>query len=469
MNIPLLVLVVYFATLGLITWYALKMQRSGGSAMLNYLLAGKNLPMPIVAVMLAGVAIGGASTVGVAEHAYTAGLSAGWYNGAWGTGGIVVGLFLAAKMRRMNLNTVPEMIGHMHGGSARFLGVVTQLMIMMTITSLQYVAGGAILAALLPEYFTLSTGMIFSAVTFIGITVIGGYWASGLSNVINVIVIYVGVIAALYAGFNQAGGFEKVVSALPSDGVWFDPVKGVGFGILFGWIAVMITQAATTQGVIQIALAAKDEKAAKWGFILGGIIILPIGFLCSMFGVLAAVQFPGLEKATLALPSIAANISPLVGGIFLAGLWAADVSTAVGLLMGCSMLIMQDVVKKILPEKTIQKNELLISRVCVLLVSLCSLWLAFNVVGILRTLTSALALTTSFTLLIAANLYLPHLCRRAAGFWVLLASLVVWACWTWIPATRVGPHLIYLEWVVCLAVFALFTFFSKTKATDLPR
>ena len=36
-----------------------------------------------------GLAIGGASTVGIAQNAYTAGLSAGWYDVAWAGGALL--------------------------------------------------------------------------------------------------------------------------------------------------------------------------------------------------------------------------------------------------------------------------------------------------------------------------------------------------------------------------------------------
>jgi SSS family solute:Na+ symporter len=156
-----------------------------------------------------------------------------------------------------------------------------------------------------------------------------------------------------------------------------------------------------------------------------------------------------------------------VGGIFLAGLWAADVSTAVGLLMGCSTLLIQDVWKRAVPKTFSPSTELLVSRLMVFLVSACSLGLAMTVVGILRTITSALAITTSFTLLILANLYAPRLCKKSAGFWTILASLIVWALWTYVPSTRVGPHLIYLEWIVCLAVFGLTCVLDNRPAVAL--
>ncbi|NCB16685.1 MAG: sodium:solute symporter family protein, partial [Synergistales bacterium] len=141
----LFILVTYILVLYGISWYASKLIRQGKGGAVQYLLAGRNLPTVVVAAMLAGLAIGGASTVGVAEHAYKVGLSAGWYNAAWGAAGIIVGLFVADYFRRMEVNTIPEMMERMYGKQARMISVLAQLLIMMVITSLQYVAGGAVL------------------------------------------------------------------------------------------------------------------------------------------------------------------------------------------------------------------------------------------------------------------------------------------------------------------------------------
>jgi len=118
---------------------------SAKGGMVGYFLAGRGLPAGVVAVMLAGLAVGGASTVGVAQRAYTDGLGAGWYNAAWAFGALVMGLFAAARYRRMEVATLPEFFEQRYGVSGRILGVLGQLVIQIVITSLQYVAGGAIL------------------------------------------------------------------------------------------------------------------------------------------------------------------------------------------------------------------------------------------------------------------------------------------------------------------------------------
>ena len=101
-NIPFLILCIYILLLFGISIYAKK--RSEGSAT-NFLLAGRKLGTFLVTVSVAGLAIGAASTVGVAESSYKMGISAGWYNGAWAAGALVMGLVGAAKYRKLGVST----------------------------------------------------------------------------------------------------------------------------------------------------------------------------------------------------------------------------------------------------------------------------------------------------------------------------------------------------------------------------
>ena len=87
--------------------------------------------------------------------------------------------------------------------------------------------------------------------------------------------------------------------------------------------------------------------------------------------------------------------------------------------------------------------------------------------GILKTITTALAITASFTLLILANIFFPKYCKKAAGFWTILASVAVWLAWTLYPQVRVAPHVVYLVWPACLATFTLAYFLGKEPAESI--
>lgn len=70
--------------------------------------------------------------------------------------------------------------------------------------------------------------MLTSAVVFIGITLIGGLWSSGLSNIVSVILIYAGVLYSTYAAVDKVGGMTVLLSQLPAGKDWLNP---------FAWFA----------------------------------------------------------------------------------------------------------------------------------------------------------------------------------------------------------------------------------------
>ena len=89
--------------------------------------------------------------------------------------------------------------------------------------SAQVHAGGAILSSLLPNIFTFKTGMIMSAAVFIGITLIGGLWSSGLSNIVSVTLIYVGIIYSATQSVANVGGWDAMVAKLPNAEIMASP------------------------------------------------------------------------------------------------------------------------------------------------------------------------------------------------------------------------------------------------------
>ncbi|MDU4962273.1 MAG: sodium:solute symporter family protein [Sporomusaceae bacterium] len=461
MSIQLTIVVLYIFMLFAISLYA-KRRAAGGSA--NFLFAGRQMNTLLVAVNVAGLAIGAASTIGVAENAFTVGIAAGWYNAAWAAGAVIMGMLAAAKYRSMNCTTVPELFERYYDKKGRVISAVCLIIIMMVITSMQYLAGGAILSSLLPEYFTMKSGMVTSAIVFIGITLIGGLWSSGLSNVVSVVLIYIGILAGTYMTVAQQGGLDAIAASLPQTVDWFGPVGGLSLATIIGWFAVMITQTITAQGPVQIACGAVDGRTAKRGFLWGAAIIFPIGFLCAVMGLAARVTYPDVQ-ATLALPKIIMNLDPVVSGVTLAALWAADVSTACTLLLGAGTLFAQDIYKRFINPAVSEKKYLTINRLTVLGTGLLTLWLAFNAVGILQTLLIGLSLTTAFTIVFLFTLFAPGLCRKNSAFYTTLAGILTLAAWQLLPAVRIFAHPIYLEWLVCLLTFFAVAVLDNNRIT----
>ena len=463
MSISLAIIILYILALFAISWYAKKRSESDSEA---YALASRKLSAPLIGVTIIGLAVGGASTIGVSEQAFKVGLSAGWYTIAWALGAIVMGLFMAKKYREQNITTISELIERHHDKKAVVLGVICQIIIQLVIISLQYIAGGSILHAIMPDIFDLKTGMLVSAIVFIGITFIGGMWSASLSNVLNIALIYIGMIVATAIQFVKVGGMAGLSTQLPANVPWFSFIDGVGIKNITSWVVTLVTVNLSLQSILQISLGAKDAETAKKGFVWGGIAMLPVGVLAAFLGICAKAMYPNAQAA-LALPQVIVGLQPLLAGLTLAALWAADVSTACNLLLSAGTLFSQDIYKRFMNPSCSEKKQVTMMRLCVVVTGLLTYGMALGVSSILGTIMIGLSLTAAFSVIVIVALFMPQYSNKAAGFWTLLVGLVVLVLWQLVPAVRILPNVIYAEWLSCIITYVVcYALTSESKVAE---
>jgi SSS family solute:Na+ symporter len=206
MSIQLVIIVLYiFVLFGISIYVKRRAENSSG-----FLFAGRKLTSTLIAANIAGTAIGAAATIGTAENAFQFGIAAGWYNVAWAAGAVTMALVAAEKYRGLNCTTIPELFERYYDKKGRAIAVLGMITIQLVITSLQYIAGGAILSALLPDIFSMQGGMITSAIVFIGTTILGGLWSSGLSNILSTTLIYIGVLTSTVTIVAKQGGISNI-------------------------------------------------------------------------------------------------------------------------------------------------------------------------------------------------------------------------------------------------------------------
>jgi SSS family solute:Na+ symporter len=330
------------------------------------------------------------------------------------------------------------------------------------------VAGGAILNQLLPDVFrTVAEGMVFSAVVFVTLTMAGGLWSASLSNILNVTLICFGVALAAVWSVEATGGWDVMASLLPDDTDYFHPVAGFGWSNIAVFTLVLVTCNVSFQATVQIAFAARNATSARRGFVLAGLLMLPIGFLAALIGVAAKANFPDLAEATAALPKMVSNLDPLAAGVTLAALWAADVSTACGLLLSSATIVVRDM----LPRRLVgvkDQPSLFANRLVVLAIGAVTLFLALQIEGILSALMKGLSLMTGPTVVVLFTFFARRLCRVGSAFWTISAGIVTAALWLTVPAVRLWPHMIYLEWLVCVGVFLIVSIFDGRRISGSP-
>ena len=83
--------------------------------------------------------------------------------------------------------------------------------------------------------------MLVSAITFISITFIGGMWSASLTNVLNIILIYFGIVVATFIQLDKVGGIDTLAKTLPANVPWFSFTEGVGLKTIASWVITLVT------------------------------------------------------------------------------------------------------------------------------------------------------------------------------------------------------------------------------------
>ena len=405
MNIPLLIVILYVLLLFCISIYVSYSQKKDSENFLLY--KGKNNAF-VVAASIAGLAIGGASTIGIAENAFTVGLSAGWYDTAWAIGAVVSSMLAVRYLRRSQYTTISGLVRDLYGTKTSFIMVIAMCIIQSGIIALQYKAGGSILASLLPDIFTVQSGTFFSFLIFMLVAVIGGMGSVSLTNVLNLVLIYVGVILAAALVLWNHGGWEAidVLTKADPDTPYLSLTAGMGWMGILSWIVVMLGNTNSVQGVVQIGLTGKSDRSATVGFIVGAILMVPVGFICALLGVASRALLPDAE-ASVALPMILMSIPPVLGGITLSGLWAADMGTGCSMIIGLATTVSTDIIGKIPGVSLNDRQKHILNKVIVVLSSLVTYLIATQMGAILSAMQKALSLAIGTSFIVIGGLLCP--------------------------------------------------------------
>lgn len=462
MNIPLIIVILYVLLLFGISFYVSNKQKKDGDSFLLY--KGKN-GIFVVASSIAGLAIGGASTIGIAENAFTVGLSAGWYDTAWAIGAVITAFLAVKYLRKSGYSTISALVNEMYGKKTSFIMVISMCIIQSGIIALQYKAGGSILAALLPEIFTTESGTFFSFIIFMLVAMIGGMGSVSLTNVLNLILIYVGVIVATIIVLSGHGGWSAIQTLVAAEPEvpYMSLTEGMGWIGIISWIIVMIGNTNSVQGVVQIGLTGKDDRSAKWGYIIGAVLMVPVGFICALLGVASKALLPEAAAAE-ALPKILMSIPPVLGGITLSGLWAADMGTGCSMIVGLSTTVSSDIVYRLPVGQKLQNRKAVVNKIIVVLSSIVTYLIATQMGAILGAMQKALSLAIGTSFIVIGALLAPKFSSRKAGFWTILASIIAIILWNFVPSlTGVFKSVGIFMVIVCGVVFIIISAVDKDK------
>lgn len=317
----------------------------------GWAVAGGGMPTVLVAVGIAGTRIGGAGTYGVAGDVISGGVwNLWWYGIATFLALSLVGLFFAVHYRRLRLQTVGE-IFTLRWENRRCqwltsLCVQTEYLIVNLIEA--YVIG-VIVSTLTP--LSMFSGVLVSAAIFATYVSLGGLWGTAVTNLIHCVVVLVGLLGVGLLGIGQLGGWSGVteavgghLSAASRDAAAWWGFTGAGWLPVFAMIfsAAIHTPAASVY--TNYAAAARNERHIAPAFIAAGVIAALMPMLAGLIAILTTARY-GLDAGLGGyrnLTTLASEISPVVGGVALAAVLAAVISSGGPILLSSATMFVRD-------------------------------------------------------------------------------------------------------------------------------
>lgn len=308
----------------------------------DFTLAGRSAGPWHVSGAIMGTLVGGASTIGTAQLAFSYGISAWWFTLGSGVACLLLGLFLAGPLRDGEVTTIPEFIARTYGERARVAASVFSAIGMFIHIVAQVLAAGALLSALFN--WSPATSALAAATLIALITLGGGMQGAGPLGLAKLLLLYGVMLLAGFKALTLAGGWSEWRNALPAF-PWFS-LFGYGVGAGLNDLLSMLVGVVSTQTYLQAIFAARDRRAARQGALISALLIPPLGLCGIVVGLSMRLSRPELDSVQ-ALPAfLSQHFPPALAGLAFATLLIAAIVTASGLTLGAGTTLQHDVLAR---------------------------------------------------------------------------------------------------------------------------
>jgi SSS family transporter len=340
----------------------------------DYAVAGRSLPLYIVIATVFATWFGSETVLGIPAKFLEHGLG-GIVEDPFGASMclVLVGLFFARKLYRMNLLTIGDFYRQRYN---RTVEIIVSLCIVVSYlgwVSAQITALGLVFNVLSHGSISMSAGMLIGAAIVLLYTLFGGMWSVALTDFFQMIIIVLGMLYIAYVVSGLAGGADKVVAHAAAAGkLEFFPALTAKDILAFvgAWVTMMFGSI-PQQDVFQRVMSAKDENTGATGAIIGGSLYFLFAFIPIFLAYSASLIDPQMvasllgKDAQMILPTLVLNNMPIFAQVmFFGALLSAIMSTASGTLLAPSITLTENVLREFLPMN--DRQTLLAARIVVI-------------------------------------------------------------------------------------------------------
>jgi len=435
--------VVYFAILLTIGMWVYARTRT----LQDFLLGGRGLNSPTAALSAQASDMSGWLLLGFPGAIYAAGLGATWIAIGLAIGTYLNWRFVAPRLRTYTQRaddalTLSAYFDDRFEDPTRLLRLMSALVILVFFSvyvSAQLVAG----AILFREVFGADeiVAVTVSAVVIVIYAFLGGFLAVAFNDTIQGTLMWIALITLPLLTIATVGGITAMTDGLADRSPflleWFAEAEFLGdawtAGERLGWVAIASGVAwglgyfgqphilARFMGIRSAELVKPARRIAVTWVVttLGG---------ATLVGLVGIVHFaePLGDPEAVFIALIQDMVNPWVGGILLAAVLAAAMSTADSQLIVASSALTEDLYRGFVRRDASETELVWTGRLTVVLVAAVAYVLALGGRGVLEIVEYAWAgFGAAFGPVIIASLYWPRMSRAGAGAGIVVGALTV--------------------------------------------
>lgn len=331
----------------------------------DFMVAGRKLSTGVLVGTLLATWIGTGSLMAGGGLAYEKGFSALWFDaGVWVA--LIVVYMIAGRVRRFAQFTVPDILETRYNATARVLSTIVTIIAYTAIVSYQFRAGGIILNLL--TGMSVDNAMILTAVFVIAYTALAGMISVAYTDVVNGIIMTIGLFIALPFLYSTAGGWEGITARLPETHFTIFGDMSPMSAIAYALPTMLLIMGES--GMYQRFFSARDEGTAKRaviGWIIGTVVIETVIIILAVIG---SSIFPDINPEHVILFAVRDSLPTVIAALCLAAIVAVIVSTADSFLLVPSTNLVRDVYQRFINPDATQRQLVLYSRLAVLLLGI---------------------------------------------------------------------------------------------------
>lgn len=347
----------------------------------DFAVAGRNYGAIIIFATLSASFIGGGFSTGNAEKVFIYGIANIVFLFGFSFQIILVSLFLAPKMDKYKeAITAGDIIRIHYGKNAQIITGFLSVIICTGILGAQVGAMGYIFNVFLnlPRLY----GILIGCSIVILYSTLGGMKAVVASDVLQFIVLSIGIPLTLLFGIFHAGGIKEIIASTPANHFNFIPDNFTIISAISLFLTFLVGETLVPPYVQRLLMSSEAKKTAK-GTYYSGLYSIPFFTITGLIGLVALSINPELNP-NLALPHVIKTVLPLgISGIVIAAMISIIMSSADSFLNSASVAIVNDIVLPLKKNKINDKKQLKIAQLTNLLAGIFSVIFALKIESIL--------------------------------------------------------------------------------------